>query len=366
VHNTRNYLILFADLIGSTEVAVEVAPSFYARTYVSSYHWAARRAMAYIKNKAIFSSERFTTTINTIYIAGDEVLSFTPLDAEDDISNKHIVASAIAFAYVTKLYWLVSPYNLRRMIGRQFPRDMAVGIHIGPAAMVPTVENDDREQIASLHINVTKRVEGKARDGKDSRIFASYEVSDHFDKWLRSVKKSGGIKDRSPLSFTFLHPREHLDTLKGLPKKLQLLELKWPADDPDLTTLLKYLGDTPEQQDIEAEKGARVLAENLLLYPKHPFSYDEGRTSAISYNRSELGSDAVGYINKWFESVKELNKLFFDECWLVLNCYLLSCSLLRYNGITQSNIERYQHITRNILLPRLLDLMEKQKSKAKG
>lgn len=359
--NSGNYLILFADLIGSTEVAVEVAPSFYAQTYVSSYHWAARRAMAFVESKAVFPSERFSKVIRNIQIAGDEVLSFTPLDDENDSSKEDIVASAIAFAYVTKLYWLVSPYNLRRMIGRQFPRDMAVGIHIGPAAIVPAAEN--KERIASLHINVTKRVEGKARDGKESRIFASYEVYDHFDKWLRRVKKSGGIKDRSPLSFTFLDPREDLDKVKGMPKKLQLLELKWPANDPDLTTLLKQLADTPEQEDIETEKAARFLAENFLLYPKNPFSYDKGKTSAISYNRSELGSNAVGYINKWFESVKELNKLFFDECWLVLNCYLLSCSLLRYKGINQSNINRYQRIAKNILLPRLKDLMERQKAK---
>lgn len=358
--NSGNYLILFADLIGSTEVAVEVAPSFYAQTYVSSYHWAARRAMAFVEEtQVVFPSERFSKVIRNIRIAGDEVLSFTPLDAENDITKEDIVTSAIAFAYVAKLYWLASPYNLLRMIGRQFPRDMAVGIHIGPAAIVPTTE--DEEQIASLHINVTKRVEGKARDGKESRIFASYEVYDHFDKWLRRVKDSGGIKDRSPLSFTFLEPRKDLDKIKGLPKKLQLLELKWPANNDEFSRLLKQLADTPEQEDIDTEKAARFLSENFLLYPKNPFSYDEGKTSAISYNGSELGSNALDYIDKWFEAVKELNKLFFDECWLVLNCYLLSCSFLRYKGINQSNINRYQKIA-NTLLLRLTNLMERQKS----
>lgn len=359
--NSGNYLILFADLIGSTEVAVEVTPSFYAQTYVSSYHWAARRAMTFIKSKAVFPSERFKDVIKNFRIAGDEVLSFTPLDAVEDITKEDIVASAIAFAYVTKLYWLVSPYNLQRMIGRQFPRDIAVGIHIGPAAVVPTSKN--KKQIASLHINATKRVEGKARGGKESRIFASYEVCDHFNKWLCRVEKKegGGIKNRSPLSFTHLEPREDLDTVKGMPKKIQLLELKWPANDSNLTDLLDQLADTPKQEDIDTEKAARFLAKNFLLYPKNPFSYDKGKTSAISYNRSELGYNATGYINKWFEAVKELNKLFFDECWLVLNCYLLSCSLLRYKDIKPSNIKRYQKIAKNILLIRLMDLMERQK-----
>lgn len=363
--NIGNYLILFADLIGSTEVAVEVAPSFYAQTYVSSYHWAARRAMVFIKNKTIFKSERFSKIIRQIQIAGDEVLSFTPLDAETDISKQDIVASAIAFAYVTKLYWLVSPYNLLRIIGRQFPRDMAVGIHIGPAAIVPTVKKKDKEQIASLHINVTKRVEGKARDGKESRIFVSYEVCDHFNKWLCRVneKEGGGIKNRSPLSFTHLEPRENLDEVKGMPKKIQLLELKWPAKDSALTTLLERLADTPKQEDIDAEKAARFLAENFFQYPQNPFSYDKGKTNAISYNSSELCSNAVGYIDKWFNAAKDLNKLFFDECWLMLNCYLLSCSLLRYKNIPQSSMNKYQKIAKSILLPRLKDLMERQKAK---
>ena len=111
--NSGNYLILFADLVGSTEVAVEVDPSFYAKTYVASFHWAARRAMKFIKNKKVFKHEQFKKTIQDtdIRIAGDEALSFTLLDYAKltDIEREDIVASAIAFAYVTKLYWLASP-----------------------------------------------------------------------------------------------------------------------------------------------------------------------------------------------------------------------------------------------------------------
>lgn len=359
----NNYLILFADLVGSTEVAVEVSPPFYAQTYVASYHWAARQALKYVRSKTVFPGERFGKTIKILKIAGDEVLSFMPLSAEKGLSQKDrkkqhedIVASAVAFAYVTKLYWLMGPYNLLRMLGNHFPRDMATGIHIGPAATVPTV--DKKEQIASLHINVAKRVESKARDGTESRIFASYEVYDRFEGWLSRVRRSAGIKDRSPLSFTNFCLRKELDKIKGVPKKLQLLELKWPTNDAELTGLLKQLVDTPEKEDIATEKAARFLAENFFFHPKKLFSYGKGNTSAISYDKS-LGYNATDYIDNWFKAVKQLNKLFFDECWLVLNCYLVSCSLLRHKDVKKTNRTKYQNIAKEILV-RLKSLMDRE------
>lgn len=362
-----NYLILFADLVGSTDVAVEVAPSFYAQTYVASFHWATKRAMRFIKSKKVFPSERFSKIIQKVKIAGDEVISFTLLD-DIQLTEKEredIVASAIAFAYVTKLYWLASPYNLCRMVGKQFPRDLAVGIHIGPAAPVPM--ESKLIDIASLHINMAKRIEGKARDGQESRIFASYEVNENFEKWLARVKKEAkSIKKRSPLSFTKFSPRIQFDEIKGVPKKVQLLELDWPPENQEFKELLKGLTETLGKQDSETKKAAPFLAENFMPPKYIPFIYPRYEKPAIVYKHLRLGSSVAEYIENWFNAVSKLDKLFFDECWLVLNCYLLSCSLLQHPSVKQEKqtSKRYLSITKDSLFPRLEELMKKKKERA--
>ena len=226
------YLLLFADLIGSTEVASEATPSFYAGNYIASYYWAAKRAKQYLELK-IFKKDKFLLTIDDIRLAGDEALSFTPLNfqkhSKDELED--MVASAVAFAYVTKLYWLVSPYNLLRMHGKLFPRDIAVGIHIGPAALVPKEKAKDT-QIAGLHINITKRIEDQAREGSESRIFVSYDVADMFKGWLRRRQRIP-FECRSPLTFTEFRELPNISSMKGMPKKLRLLELVWAKEGRD-------------------------------------------------------------------------------------------------------------------------------------
>jgi len=346
----ENYLILFADLVGSTEVAVEVPPAFYSQTYVASYHWAARRAMNFVEDTNVFPKERFKATIRPIHVAGDEVLSFTPLDIADDTdreAREDIVASAVSLAYVTKLYWLASPYNLRRMLGKQFPRDVAVGIHIGPAA---PVKRSDTEQIASLHINVAKRIEGRARSGGESRIFASYEVADLFHGWTKRVSGPDvDVGDRSPLSFTKFRPRCRPQQVKGISKKLQLLELEWNAEDQDsLLYLLEVLTTTPDTEDADTEGAASFLAENFLPSGDVLFPEGDGGGAAVVHD-AELGTTPTEYIACWFRAVTRLNKLFFDEPWLVLNCFLVSCSFLRHRALGAEDRREYSIVTRAIL-----------------
>ena len=346
----ENYLILFADLVGSTEVAVEVPPAFYSQTYVASYHWAARRAMIFVQDKTVFPKERFTATIKTIRVAGDEMLTFTPLAIAEDAATEareDIVASAVSLAYMTKLYWLASPYNLRRMLGKQFPRDVAVGIHIGPAAPVTAA---DTEQIASLHINVAKRIEGHARSGGESRIFASYEVADLFHGWCRRMSGPNiDVRDRSPLSFTKFQPQSHRHKVKGMSKKLQLLELEWNVKDQEsLLYLLQVLTKTLDTEDAATEEAASFLAENFLPNGDILFSEGNGGCAAVVYD-PELGQNAIAYIASWFNAVTRLNKLFFDEQWLVLNCFLVSCSFIRHRALGAANRKEYLIITRGIL-----------------
>ena len=359
--NAENYLILFGDLVGSTEVAVEVTPSFYAETYSASYHWAVNRAFEFINNKEAFPNQQFSSQIETFKVAGDEVLSFTRLDSERrGNALLDTVASAVSFAWMTKMYWLASPYNLRRILGKQFPRDIAVGIHIGPAACVP-VESGEQD-IASLHINVAKRIESEARKGSESRIFASRDVADLLNEWCDKAGKSD-LEDRSPLSFTRFKPREARALIKGISKKVQLLELDWPnLRDENFEYLLGQLVETPRTDEVASEGAARILGNKFLRSNGNPFA---GETTNEPLVMPELpGADtASGYISLWFDAVTELDKLFFDECWLVLNCYLVSCAMLRHDVVQQSDRKSYLATTKRVW-KRLKELMERRKDPA--
>lgn len=348
-----NYLILFADLVGSTDVASEVPPSFYAETYIASFHWAARKAEEFIKSDA-FKHDAFSATIDPIHIAGDEVLSFTQIDiplchSGSDEKCEHIVASAVAFAYVTKLFWLASPYNLRRMLDKQFPRDVAVGIHLGPAALVPVPKDTEpNKQIASLHLNIAKRIEGLSRSGTESRIFASYDVAEVFDAWAKSHEKIPAEK-RAPLTYTSFVKRASIEAIKGLPKPIHVSELAWPPTSNDaLTYLLKQLILSPGSDDSDTERASRILAKTYLN-PDSFFQYDTGVLAVRCQLPLPPATEVRDYIDLWFKAVSGPTRLFFDECWLVLNAFLISCSFLRHESVTRSQRKKYIKVTDNLL-----------------
>ena len=362
MNQTGDYLFLFADLIGSTEVAVEVAPAFYAQTYIASFHWAAQQALEYVKQTGVFPQANFTRTIEEIKIAGDEVFCFAPLDEiTKRVDLQSQVASAVAFAYVTKLYWLASPYNLRRLLGKQFPRDIAVGIHIGPAA---AVHHGGAKDIASLHINVTKRIETVAREGTESRIFASYDVADIFESWRRQYNHLDEHK-QPPLIFASFLKRPDPVSGKGVPKKFQVLELvqakQEKEDSSRLLELMRQLTISPEEEDIAAERAVKIMAETFLLQDGYPFRDNITNAKVINYD-IESAQTATGYIDKWFEAISSQSKLFFDESWLVLNCHVLSCAMMRHTGVDLRKRKHYIEICKGNL-KRLVELLGRQERK---
>ncbi len=243
---------------------------------------------------------------------------------------------------MAKLFWLASPFNLQRMLGKQFPRDIAFGLHVGPAA---TEGAGDDLDIAGLHINVTKRIEEAARKGEESRVFASRDVTEAFNGWRGRVECVTG-SERPPLLVTaFRQERDRIE-VKGLPKRLTLLELV-PADmDWDhMLELMEQLSTTPNRDDVKAESVARTMAEILLPANGYPFSDPRGGI-AVSH-RIPNGKTAHNYIERWFEAIATQPRLFWDEIWLVLNCHFISCTLLRHKKVQVADRKRYSSICRH-------------------
>lgn len=351
---TSHYLILFCDLVGSTEVAVEASPLFFARTYIASFHWAAYKALKFVQECQTFGDANFSRKIDKIHIAGDEVHAFIPLDftwAPRDLED--LVASTISFAYVTKLFWLAAPYNLQRMLRHQFPRDISVGIHIGQAAPVQNSEDSD---VAGLHINVTKRIESKARDAKESRIFASRDVTEIFERWRRRTEWIPR-ESRPPLWLTNFFPQPPISG-KGVPKKLEVLELGQAKGRlNDFADLVQQLEDTPETVDVSAESAVRIMAE-IFIPPGLAIFKDDAATLSIDHELAEVNT-VEGYIDKWFRAIDMLPKIFLDERWLLFNCFLVSCALIRHTSVGRDKRPEYQRIGKTVVA-RLGELIERQ------
>jgi class 3 adenylate cyclase len=334
-------LIIFGDLVGSTEVAVEASPSFFARTYIASFHWAAHKALQFVEECQVFGDADFSEKISDIKIAGDEVHAFIPLDPEWQTSSKRLqdlVASTISFAYVAKLYWLAAPYNLQRMLGRQFPRDISVGLHIGRAA---PVQNSGTSDVAGLHINMTKRIESQARDAKESRILASRDVTEIFEKWRKRHEDLDPAR-RPPLWFTRFFERPPISG-KGLPRKLGVLELGQAETRPDdLLFLVRQLATTPETVDVPAEMAVRIMAETFIPH-NQPLFDDQAKSISVKYEIPDA-LVAESYIEKWFSAIDLLPKIFLDEPWLLFNCFFVSWALIRHPAVNSEQRKRYVRI----------------------
>jgi class 3 adenylate cyclase len=352
VEEAKNYLMLFADLVGSTDVAVEASPSSYSRQYVASFHHAARRAYTFVAaKKPAFKGHVFAKVIERPHLAGDEVRSFSVMPGRGT-HRDDIVGSAVAFAYAIKLLWLASPYNLGRILNKQFPRDLSVGIHIGPAVEVPCPRGEN--QVASLHINLAKRIETAAKEGKESRIFASYEVRDHFHAWTRRQHTKGETKHKPPLLFTKFEIRDNPDQVKGIPKPLTLFELEWDREKKaEFDEIVDEGYKSPRTPDADIEGATKMLMEMFIPPKKKPFSAGRYREVEAEY------ASTSKYISGWFNGIESVSRLFFDEPWLVISSYWLSCGLLRHSDVVDGGLsqKRYMKIAK-IARERLRDLWE--------
>lgn len=343
---TKNYLILFADLIGSTEVATEQTPPFFASNYIASFRWSAERAFNFL-GKTVWSDSHlnFSKKISNFDIVGDEVTSFTPLDELVEEEQEDIVASAVLFAYLTKLYWFISPYNLGRLSGKQFPRDMAVGIHIGPASKFPLSKTV--RDIAGLHINVAKRIETLARGGRSSRICASEDAATMFNNWCERFKDLD-TEYQAPLLFTRFNKHTERYSVKGLPTSIRIHELDWNIGNRDAISLLNGLEKTPEIDELDAEKVLKLISAEFFS----EFKCGEKIWSINNFIEYRIDGENLlstqNYIKKWFEVVNQQPKLFLDQLFLATSYYIISCSLIRCPCICSNKQDKreFQEITK--------------------
>ncbi|MDA3923124.1 MAG: hypothetical protein PF904_00300 [Kiritimatiellae bacterium] len=371
---TLDNLILFADLVGSTDVACELPIDVYSKTYIGSFYWAASKAFRLIIEAGTgFDGEidgGFVLQIkrDEWNIVGDQLTAITFLNGRKENELNSLVSSACAFAYNLKLFWLMSPYNLFRLQNRQFPRDLAVGLHIGPLSTVSKAIPVS----AGLHLSVTKRIETEARTGIESRIFASPDIVHGFNAWATPLRqKEGNFQKLPPLSSTIFRRREKSIEAKGIPKPLRVSELEWSDKVLDDFRSWEHIMDTADNipntvWDDTADSIAKTLFDPMSEYCKSLGCDDVIFDQVEDAKRDEsaghlikcLVQNPVSYIQQWFAAIASQPKIFADEAWLVLNTLFISVSLYRYikipdnaaaAGVSAKQISDFRDITKRVL-----------------
>lgn len=334
----KEYLFLFTDLIDSTTVANMGTDDNYTK-YIGSYHWAISRAKNFIQSNYVFPQSHFRRIIQNIEISGDEVYSYSLIERDTSPQEKEdLVASSVSFIYMLQLYWLASPYNLERLRENKPIMKISAGLHLGKGFDIPT---ETSNTLVGLNINATKRIETKAKEGKQSNIYATSSVKTLFDGWKNSILKELPAKFRPPLSYTSFKNDQEIN-FKGLFSNIKVfeLELSYNGYKKDFDALFDDMTFLTNRDEFQAEIASMIMSTNFLICRGNPFRYDDGRNAIPGYNYN----DATEYIELWFEIYNNNNLDFITSNFMALNYSIISSALLRHPEITEELREKYLNI----------------------
>jgi class 3 adenylate cyclase len=132
--------------------------------------------------------------------------------------NEELAITALKAAIQLKNRWLVQDANLERVLSHREPLGLAIGLHGGRVYL--TNRPDGTRRIEGYAINLGKRVESCAREGKYSRIMVSQTMRDLI---RTSVIELAQVRQR-----IFFHRHDvPLELLKGVSRPQSLYELKF-------------------------------------------------------------------------------------------------------------------------------------------
>lgn len=198
-------IVLFADLVGASEVSNNISVENYYFTYLKFFH----DAIEYMENVFTFKSKRETI----LKYQGDEAYLVWVIpecsECEGIEKNKKqeesvsAILNTLNFAFLLKMYWCLSKYNQERVKDNMIPKEIAIGINLGKAIYSEKFldgENQARiEKIEGYTINIAKRTEGEARKGQRSKIY----LTETAVKRLENRENEQGIIFSKPFPLKF-------------------------------------------------------------------------------------------------------------------------------------------------------------------
>ena len=229
--NPQRYtsLILFAALVGSSEVGNTLTPEGYWTEYVSNFYAAVTVAREKVELPGMPECH--------IRLVGDECVIFyrDGTDNHKDYLTDQ-VHKIVRFTYILKALWFVSPFNIRRMQDHKSPREIAVGAHCGtileimkPKENETAYENDP--WFLGHTINVAKRIESISRDRRNLNFCVSASVGNMVKNLAKNAAKLKYNPDYIVYGLLKVANPEHRD-IKGIDPVIRVNEIlpSWDRD----------------------------------------------------------------------------------------------------------------------------------------
>lgn len=212
----RDIVILFADIMGASEVSNHKPPKEYS-SFVESFQDTFKElCKQYMKEWYAKYDDQYYQ----YYARGDEgILMIYPSNDYDEPYPGVHVDVAINIALALKRKWISSRSNVIRIKNDHLlPIDIGIGIHLGQAWFEEKEElkNDDCNPLGlkaeGYAINLAKRIEGYSRNGRYTNIF----ISDAAHHAWRNL----------PDETTYLFDEQQTFSPKGIAHKIGLFEVK--------------------------------------------------------------------------------------------------------------------------------------------
>jgi class 3 adenylate cyclase len=253
--NARDTIILFADIMGASEVSNHKPPKEYFE-FVKEF----QNIFDDVCKK--YLSRWYPAKEDQEYVfqaRGDEGLLMicpkkerdTPLIVGEDVDV------AVNIGLALKRRWLKSKENIKRITeSKLLPIDIGIGIHLGPT----WIYQDKKEEKPNnpcgyvpegYAINLAKRIESHSRAGKYTNIFVS--------------SAAHGAWRKLPDEYTYIFDEQQAIRPKGITRNIPLFEVKHhylPTDWVELSSDVKQRGKSlldPEEIDPDLLADAREL-----------------------------------------------------------------------------------------------------------
>ncbi len=238
VSATENALIIFVDIIDSSQYSAVLDPTAYALQLLYYQNLFERLAKQYFGD-CVKLPDKYTHWV----ARGDEGLVFS---INQDKSPSEQIYRAIEFVFELKAHLRIYPESSRGQDKPPRPIGVGAGIHLGPVATITSIM-DGRSVIDRLEgysINFAKRVESCSRIGHYSHIFLSSQAQKLLEGYPVIL-----LKREAPM--------------KGITNQGEVYEVR-----------AGYFGDISLEWPGEEEE-TEYLAERICYYAEHADEIDE-------------------------------------------------------------------------------------------
>lgn len=173
----RNTVVLFADIIGASEISNHKTPKGYFK-FVEDFQKIFRKVCRkYLEKWKPYASKKYYL----ISARGDEgvLMIFPPAD-QSVLDLGEDVDAALNIAFGLKRQWLMSQENTKgRIDAGLLPIDLGIGIHLGQTWVLEgrVAKHKHLNPLGcapeGYAINLAKRIESHSRNGKYTNVFLS-------------------------------------------------------------------------------------------------------------------------------------------------------------------------------------------------